>query len=220
MFCKAILCLFDFEIKDLMQFLGVAISGFCLLFTYKTFKQAENINRIQEERRREEEVRYKLECIIRELRIQCYKVVVNILNLENISKQLREGQQYKDIKKQYEETKNELDELLMSGLDGRFNEMIKDYNLQEYEKKFLRKICNDYVFNNEEFYLECLIRDNFSNRDNKLDDKEINTYIHSFLNNVRCAKQICEVYKFDYEMIDKIYLKVVFSKNYDQKKTN
>ena len=214
MLCKMMLYLFGFDIQDILQFLGVAISGFCLFFTYKTFKQAENINRIQEERRREEEVRYKLECIIRELRIQCYKVVVNI---ETIKKWLRETLPYKDIKKKYEETKNELNELLMSGLDGRFNEMIKDYNLQEYEKKFLRKICNDYVFNNEEFYLECLISDNFSNRDNKLDDKEINTYIHSFFNNFRLAKQICEVYKFDYEMIDKIYSKVVFSKNYDQK---
>ena len=161
MFCKAILCLFDFEIKDILQFLGVAFSGFCLLFTYKTFKQAENINRIQEERRREEEVRYKLECIIRELRIQCCKVVNQIINKEKWLGECKD----KLPKEKLEEEENKYNDLSKSDHNGQFNEMVKDYKLDENERKFLREICDTFVFTAESD-LEIRIRNNFNKKPN------------------------------------------------------
>ena len=210
MLCKMMLYLFGFDIQDILQFLGVAFSGCCLLFTYKTFKQAENINRIQEERRRDEEAKYQLECIVSKLKERCFDVVFQCALTQ---KWLQETKPYNGIQKLYEETKNKQDEFLKSGFDGMFNKIMKDYDLQEDEKEFLRTICNDYVFTKQEFNLELLIRDNLNN---KLDNGILSKQTESFINTV-FARQICKVLNFNYEMIDKIYSKVVFSKNYDQK---
>ncbi len=192
-----------------ISYLEIVIEAIFLYLVLKEFRMTKKNFEWQEE----EDKRYKLELIIRELRIQWYKVVCQIIHTGKWLEQCKNECRFS--KKELEEKENEYTTLLLSGRDCKFNEIIKDYKLNKDEIKFLKNIYDKYVSTAEQNNIEILIkRNNLNNK--KPSDEDINA-ISSFLNNVRCAKQICEVYNFDYKMIDKLYLKFVFNNVYDQK---
>ena len=57
--------LFDFDIKEIMQYIGIIASLVCAFYAFKTFEQAEKIAKIQDQKEKDKEANIRLKEIIK-----------------------------------------------------------------------------------------------------------------------------------------------------------
>ena len=181
--------LFDFEIKDCLNVIGVVASLVCAFYAFKTFEQAEKIAKIQDQKEKDKEANRLLNEIVK---FFLQKYILKLAYDEAMCADYeRNGWGVECIK----QLKNESESVKLEYLLNQYKKL--QPNITEDEEKTINNINKKLVLYN--FDTMRLVP--MWNNGSKEAKEEVSTYI----NNFSLRQEVPKNMNLDYKILEHIY---------------